>query len=94
MEQQRLHGAAGVEPPAAQTGRYHAAVVEHQKVAGLQETADLVEVAMLRLARLTTQHHEAGVVAWLRGCLGDLLPRQVVVKVAGAHGVSSGTAVR
>ena len=90
MQQQDLHRSACAQPSTPQPSGDHSAVVEYQQVSRPEKPAYLIEAAMLKLAGFAAHNHEARVVARLDGGLGYEVTRQVVVEVAGSHGVSLG----
>ena len=71
--------------PSLEPSREYPAVVEHQKVSGLEEVADIVEVAVGQISRSRVHYQQTRVVARLQRSLGNQVFRQVVIEVAGAH---------
>ena len=63
----------------------HLGVVEHEDVVLVEEVEDILEHAVLYLARLAVEHHHAALVAVGRGILGNLLLRQVKLKLGKFH---------
>ena len=60
-------------------------VVEHENVVLVEEVEDILEHAVLYLARLAVEHHHAAFISMRRGILGDLLLRQVKLKLGEFH---------
>ena len=60
-------------------------VVEHEDIVLVEEVEDILEHAVLYLARLAVEHHHAAFVSMRRGILGNLLLRQVELKLGKFH---------
>ena len=86
-EKQNLYLAAGRRAPPAQARREHAAIVEHQQIAGAEMGGQVAEDAMRRDAAAAPVHnHQAGRIARLGGRLGNQLLREAVVEIGCTHG--------
>jgi hypothetical protein len=77
LHEQDLDAPAGVRAPAPQPGRQHAALVEHEQVAGAQQTRQCRERGFTGNAAAVADQQQARAVAMRRRLLRDQLRRQV-----------------
>ncbi len=88
FQQQDLDCTAGLlgQP---QPGRQHPGVVEDQQVTGADHVGQVADMAMVRTGPVGEVDKQAGRGPVIQGNLGDLVVRQVVGEVVGAHGRAS-----
>ena len=84
-QEEYLDSCAGFFLVAVEACGEHLGVVEHENVVLVEEVEDILEHAVLYLARLAVEHHHAAFVSMRRGILGNLLLRQVKLKLGEFH---------
>ena len=84
-QQEHLDACAGFLLVAVEACGEDLGVVEHEDVVLVEEVEDILEHAVFNLARLAVEHHHAAFVSMRRGILGNLLLRQVELKLGKFH---------
>ena len=84
-EQQYLHGSACLILDARQSRWKNSRLVYNEQVTGTKILGKIGERAMVHLPACAVDDHEAALIAWLGGTLGDQSARQLVVEVIGTH---------
>lgn len=83
MEEQKLHRTAALlSGPKA--GGYHAGVIDHDYVPGLQETGKIAK-ARMRHRPSAGNHQEAARIPWLHWLLGDEFPGDGEIEILELH---------